>query len=79
MMFAPTMTFYVTRTDDGLVHVQNGLAGMLGQHHVHTPEDFEAWRHPGDDIRDLDGTTCDCGLVAGQTRDHNGRVTTKAA
>ena len=37
------MTFYCTREPDGTIHVQNAVTGFLGQHHVHTPEDFERW------------------------------------
>jgi hypothetical protein len=37
------MTFYCTREKDGTIHVQNAVMGMMGQHHVHTPEDFKSW------------------------------------
>lgn len=67
------MTFAVTITPDGLYHVQNGVAGMLGQHHVHSKEGFEAWRKPDDDIRMGEGA-CACGLGDGDVRDHTGRV-----
>ena len=74
----PTMSFYVTRTDDGLVHVQNAVGGMLGQHHVHTPDDFERWLGgapdkgigpvSSEDSYDTGKTTCGCGLGAGEKR-----------
>ena len=38
------MTFYCSRQADGTIHIQNAAMGYLGQHHVHTPEDFEKWR-----------------------------------
>lgn len=37
------MQYYAIRHSDGLVHVQNFLFGMKGQHHVHDEEDFAAW------------------------------------
>lgn len=70
-----TMTFSVSKDTDGNIHVQNGVMGMLGQHHVHSPEGFERWRKPGDSIREIDGL-CDCGLRPGQVRDHTGHVST---
>ena len=38
------MHFYITRTPDGLYHVQNFVNGYRGQHHVHTPSEFKQWR-----------------------------------
>lgn len=71
----PTMSFYTSRDTDGNVHVQNAVAGMLGQHHVHSPEGFVRWRKPTDDIRDAAGP-CDCTLEPGQARDGvSGKVT----
>lgn len=71
-----TMQFYVFTDSDGNVHVQNAVAGMLGQHHVHTPEDFERWRKDSDDVREMGGS-CGCGLQPGQVRDGTtGKVST---
>lgn len=44
MAVLTTMTFYAFRCKDGKIHVQNAVAGMLGQHHVYTPEEFEQWK-----------------------------------
>jgi len=60
----PTMTFYIHKDADGNIHVQNAVAGMLGQHHVHTPEDFKRWLRLGSDIQEMDGL-CDCGMKPG--------------
>jgi hypothetical protein len=63
------MTFYVTREDDGTVHVQNTIGGLFGQHHVHTPEGFEEWRKPSDHIEEMQNTKpCTCGLAPGEMR-----------
>ena len=71
-----TMTFYCTREADGTIHVQNAVGGMLGQHHVHMPEDFEAWRTGGRrKIEDAeiewlrDTSPCGCGLKPGEVKD----------
>ena len=62
------MTFYCTKEADGTIHVQNAIMGALGQHHVHTPEDFEVWRKDTE-VKWLKGTApCDCGLKAGEVR-----------
>lgn len=66
------MTFYLTVTPDGLYHIQNGVAGLSGQHHVHSAAAFKRWRKPDDDIRESQGE-CDCGLGVGDVRDHTGR------
>jgi len=70
------MTFYCTREKDGTIHVQNVVMGMMGQHHVHTPEDFEVWRGdgkkriPDSRIEWLENCKpCGCGLRAGEVRD----------
>ena len=67
-----SMRFYVTRTDDGLIHVQNAIMGRFGQHHVHSKEDFAKWMNDGDiqkeDIIEL-GKTCDCGLKSGEVKE----------
>lgn len=70
------MTFYVHEQPDGTIHVQNMLAGMLGQHHVHTPEDYERWRNldsfpvSDEDISraSQDTNPCTCGLAPGESR-----------
>lgn len=67
------MRHYVTRTPDGLIHVQNTVMGYLGQHHVHTKEQFEEWiikegNIVAEDIFELEGKSCDCGLKAGEMR-----------
>jgi len=77
-MEGPRMVFSVTRTDDGLVHVQNTVMGLRGQHHVHTAEEFGRWADgapdrgigPVDlcDIQELRAAACDCGLAAGEMR-----------
>ena len=73
-MFTVTMTFYVSKSPDGLYHVQNAVGGYLGQHHVHTKESYEAWSRDLDNIEVLGDAHCDCGLAAGQVRDHTGKV-----
>ena len=62
------MTFYCTRERDGTIHVQNAVAGHLGQHHVHNAEDFERWKAaiPESQIVWLDATPCNCGLKPGE-------------
>ncbi len=64
------MTFYCTREPAGAIHVQNAVAGFLGQHHVHTPEDFEYWKVgiAEEQIVWLDSVPCDCGLNPGEVR-----------
>ncbi|KKL79837.1 hypothetical protein LCGC14_2010810 [marine sediment metagenome] len=65
-----TMNHYCTREKDGTVHVQNAVMGIMGQHHVHTPNDFAKWRKDVDNnaIEWLDCDPCDCGLKAGEVR-----------
>jgi len=62
------MQFYKYGDSQGNVHIQNAVMGQMGQHHVHTPEDFEAWRKPADMITDLGGE-CDCGMRPGEKCD----------
>ena len=64
------MTFYCTREPDGTVHVQNAVMGYLGQHHVHSPEDFERWKTgiSKSHVVWLDAAPCDCGLKPGEVR-----------
>jgi len=65
-MWVIQMSHYVTKTADGLIHVQNAVMGHFGQHHVHTEEDFEAWvkkqKIAPEHIIQLEGTECNCGL-----------------
>ena len=66
-----TMTHYCTREKDGTIHVQNMVMAMMGQHHVHTPGDFDKWRAnmekgTGNKLEWLDCDPCDCGLKAGE-------------
>lgn len=73
-MLGQQMTFYCTKETDGTIHVQNAIMGMMGQHHVHTPEDFDRWKADIDggsiDWLSLDKITapCDCGLQAGEIK-----------
>ncbi|KKM18177.1 hypothetical protein LCGC14_1668300 [marine sediment metagenome] len=67
------MSFAVTITPDGLYHVQNGVAGLSGQHHVHSAASFKRWRKDGDDIRQGKGD-CACGLAVGDVRGHTGKI-----
>lgn len=60
------MRFYATRESDGTVHVQNAVGGFLGQHHVHTAEEFKQWSKD-EEITWLKNTSpCDCGLKPGE-------------
>jgi len=70
-----SMSFYVSKDKNGNIHVQNAIMGHLGQHHVHTPKGFKKWAKDIDkeDIHNLDGL-CDCGLILGQVKDHEGNV-----
>jgi len=76
MTMAMEMSFYCTREADGTIHVQNAVMGFLGQHHVHTPEDFERWRRAGYQpvpdrlIHWLEAAPCRCGLAPGEVRQH---------
>lgn len=72
-----TMTHYVTRNSDGSVHVTNAVGGMIGQHHVHTEDDFRDWADgregvkpiSPDAIKPLQATAdCDCGLKPGEQK-----------
>lgn len=76
-MWAMQMNHYITKTADGLIHVQNAVMGHFGQHHVHTKEDFEAWVKKNKIHKEniimldgcKDGKECKCGLKAGQHMD----------
>jgi hypothetical protein len=60
-----------------LIHVQNAVMGHLGQHHVHTPEEFEEWKKgiSEDCLHEGPVNDCDCGLEPGEARSHDGQVT----
>lgn len=65
------MQFYISKDSAGNIHVQNAVMGHLGQHHVHTPKDFAAWKKSAKvaakDCHQLK-TVCDCGLEPGQVK-----------
>lgn len=42
-MFMAEMNFYWWK-EKGKVCVQNMIAGVKGQYHEHTPEEFENWK-----------------------------------
>jgi hypothetical protein len=72
------MTFYCSKNADGLIHVQNAIIGMMGQHHVHDGAGFAAWANnppviSNNDIVWLEGALktkdCDCGLGNGEVKD----------
>ena len=71
------MRFYFFKTKDGLYHVQNAVAGLLGQHHVHTEKGFKKWSKniPKKNLINQGKGTCDCGLSAGDVKSHEGHVT----
>lgn len=74
------MNFFVTKTKDKLFHVQNAVAGMLGQHHVHTLKGYREWKKgiASKAIIHFSGGKCDCGLKPGYIRSHDGIVTFNA-
>jgi hypothetical protein len=69
------MYFYVYKNPDGTIHVQNIVMGRLGQHHVHSEKSFEEWKKgiPEHLIHYM-GTSCNCGLRAGDVMEYDGRV-----
>ena len=69
------MHFYVTKTPDGLIHVQNFIRGLRGQHHIHNEDSFKRWKKDIDPkyIHVSEGS-CDCGLKLGQVREYDGHV-----
>jgi hypothetical protein len=70
------MHFYITKTRDGLYHIQNAISGVLGQHHVHTKTGYEKWKKeiPKERLHIEEGKVC-CDLKAGEVKDHRGNVT----
>jgi hypothetical protein len=76
-MFPPwEMHHYVSLTPDGLYHVQNMLGVMIGQHHVHTEQDYNSWKKGIDKkyIHLEKAEFCPCGLEAGYVKEFDGRV-----
>jgi hypothetical protein len=70
------MHFYVVKTPDGLYHVQNIVAGRLGQHHVHSEKSYERWAQSVDKrlIHYLGEGECNCGLKCGDIREYDGTL-----
>jgi len=70
------MFHYATETPDGLIHVQNYVMGLSGQHHVHTKEGFRAWLKIAK-VRKRDVSirkgSCNCGLKPSEVREYDGR------
>ena len=64
------MIHYCQRQPDGSIHVQNAVMGHLGQHHVHTSDDFDRWtKDASGKIEWLEGCQpCDCGLAPGERK-----------
>ena len=75
MAFLLTMHFYATKTPDGLYHVQNFVAGLKGQHHVHNEASFQKWKAQIDPKNlTISEGECKCGLTqSGQVREYDGR------
>lgn len=74
-----TMHHFATIYDNGTVHVQNCVAGMDGQHHVHTLKGYRKWKKDvggrnAIDTKAKPGAMCDCGLAPGQMREYDGKV-----
>lgn len=69
-MFVVEMNFYITKTSDGLYHVQNAVKGQFGQHHVHDEESFNKWKEGIEEknLKFLKGE-CNCGLKNGDCID----------
>lgn len=68
------MYFYVTKTSDGMYHVQNIVMGLLGQHHVHNEISYKKWKRKIDKkfIKESNGE-CNCGLKkSGDVREYDG-------
>jgi len=73
------MHFYITKTEDGLIHVQNyirGIGGGIGQHHVHNEDSFKRWKKDIDPkyLHISKEKTCNCGLKLGYVREYDGHV-----
>ena len=69
------MTHIATRTPDGLIHVQNYVQGLRGQHHIHTEESFGRWNRHHETKVEVDDGECSCGLgKAGMVRSYDGHI-----
>jgi hypothetical protein len=70
------MHFYYHKDHRGRIHVQNAVMGYLGQHHVHTPEEFEEWKKgiSEDCLHEGPVDDCNCGLEPGEARSHDGHL-----
>lgn len=70
------LSFRVTETTDGLLHVQNVVKGHDGQHHVHGKGGFKKWqRECAKEIAiSITQGDCACGLAAGQVKEIDGRI-----
>ena len=71
------MSFYVTKTPQGLYHVQNYVGVYRGQHHIHNEQSFQKWLRQdsmkGENVKISEGN-CECGLTqSGQIREYDGR------
>jgi len=69
------MRFAVDITPDKLYHVTNMVMGRKGQHHVHTKEGYEQWKHGiADDDIFIGEAECDCGLKPGDVKEYDGHT-----
>lgn len=74
MSSSMTMHFYVSQDSDGSIHVTNMVGAYEGQHHVHTPEDFENWKEGISEKNihwlklEAGAENCGCGLKPGEVR-----------
>jgi hypothetical protein len=71
------ISFIVSKTTDGLIHVQNIVGGHDGQHHVHSEKGFEKWKKesvPKDITISIVPGACACGLTVGQVKEINGKI-----
>jgi hypothetical protein len=70
------MRFEVTKTKDGLIHVQNCVGFLRGQHHVHTKQGYRQWLRMSKakmrTITVLKPDKCDCGLKPSEVREYDG-------
>ena len=64
-----SMRHYVHINIDGSIHVTNAVAGMIGQHHVHTKDGFQIWEPVGEVITLRHGLDCGCGLRPGEVKE----------
>jgi hypothetical protein len=64
------------RTDDGLIHIQNHVGTLTGQHHVHTTKSYERWLVNIAPVAHPTVTTgkCLCGLSVGDVREYDGKI-----